>query len=218
MDVLVKARLTRGVRRTVAALPATAWRRWRRGGKDMYVASIDYEIGSGRVPCRLLCFSHRTPMERRMGIVGDLRFALATTLDGDPDEIVHLYRQRGEAENRIQELKHGVAAGTLPTRAMASNAAWVRLAGLAYNLGIGIVRTLFPTSRPTIATFRWQVLQRGGRLTYHGRRWLLRVTTAVCDAMIEWRQMLVARFGPPPRLRAQTVRRCRRLSAAPPLR
>jgi hypothetical protein len=96
------------------------------------------------------------------------------------EDIIEWYNSRGKAENYIKELKHGFALRRVPCGTLEANAAWSRIAGLAYNLFLMQQALGLPEefANSSVKTIRWRLCQVAGRLVSHGRRLFLKVCVA----------------------------------------
>ncbi len=92
-------------------------------------------------------------------------------------DVLDWHNQRGQAENMIKELKHGVGLERVPCGETWANAVWFRLGVIAYNLVIGFKRLACPTAwaRHTIATLRWTLVQVAGRIVHHAGQVVLKL-------------------------------------------
>jgi Transposase DDE domain group 1 len=90
---------------------------------------------------------------------------------------VDWHNQRGQAENLLKELKHGVGRERMPCGESYANAVWFRLGVIAYNLLVGLKRLACPHAwtRHTISTLRWMLLQVAGRIVHHAGQVVLRL-------------------------------------------
>lgn len=89
-----------------------------------------YQAGSWR-SCRHVCqFSHRKDGELLYDVV-----SLVTNMTGgSSEEHFQLYRQRGQAENFIKEMKHGFFGDKTDSSTMLKNEVRMMLSCIAYNL------------------------------------------------------------------------------------
>lgn len=92
-------------------------------------------------------------------------------------EVIEHYNQRGTAEQWIGEVKNGFGTRGVPCGQQHANAAWFRIAALAYNLfllqqAFGLPPELL---RATVGTVRWRLYQTAGRLVHHARQLILKV-------------------------------------------
>ena len=108
-----------------------------------------------------------------------LRYTLiATNQEGNPEEIVRGYNQRGEtSENRIKELKVGFGMERLPCGTFAANAVFFRIGVLAYNLFVLFKLLALPSawSRCQVRTVRWRLYQVAGKVVRHAGAVILKV-------------------------------------------
>ena len=103
---------------------------------------------------------------------------IATNIQGlDNSKIVHLYNQRGEySENQIKELKSDFAAGRLPCSDFGTNALYVGMCALAYNV-FALMRAGLPTEFrfARAPTLRIRLFGLAAKIVQHGRQWMLKL-------------------------------------------
>jgi hypothetical protein len=116
--------------------------------------------------------------------------AIATNREEKAMEVVALHNQRGEAENYFKELKHGFGMDWMPCGETHANAVFFRIGVIAYNLFQAMKLLSLPACwrTATIATVRWKLYQIAGRLVYHARRILLKLS-ASADKINLFRQV-----------------------------
>jgi hypothetical protein len=92
-------------------------------------------------------------------------------------EIVNWYNGRGAAENYIKEVKYGFGLRRVPCGQLTANAAWCRIAAIAYNLFLMQQALALPEHLATssITTVRWHLYSVAARLVRHGRRLILKI-------------------------------------------
>lgn len=92
-------------------------------------------------------------------------------------DVLAWHNQRGQAENMIKELKHGVGLERVPCGETGANAVWFRRGVIADNLVIGVKLLTCPTAwaRHTIATLRWTLVQVAGRIVHHAGQVVLKL-------------------------------------------
>jgi hypothetical protein len=73
----------------------------------------------------------------------------------DGEEIVDLYRQRGNAENYIRELKNGYDLRHFPCQKLNANRAYALIAGFAYNLMRAMALMIDPKKPPFAKRLRF---------------------------------------------------------------
>jgi hypothetical protein len=107
--------------------------------------------------------------------------AIATNREEKAAEVVALHNQRGEVENNFKELKHGFGMDWMPCGETQANAVFFRIGVIAYNLFQAMKLLSLPVwwRTATIATVRWRLYQVAGRLVYHARRILLKLSASI---------------------------------------
>ena len=182
---LFKLKMTRGVRRAMAAVPEDQWR-GRPGGGVLQVAEAQVQLHGWSRPRRVV-FGRRLlgviPAAEAGAFWDQSRHeveAYATDLgvaEAEAWQVVELYRQRGDAENVFDELKNqwGFNGFTSRRRVVSSMAA--RLLLLAYNLWNLFMRLMVPSRHVEAASGRRWFLLIAARLTKSGRKHLVQVST-----------------------------------------
>ncbi len=102
---------------------------------------------------------------------------IATNAEDTAQEVVRLYRQRGEtSENRIKALKGGFNLNYLPTSDFMANALYFQIGTLAYNLFILFKQTMQQSwQKHTIQTIRYKLYNIAGKVITHARKRILKV-------------------------------------------
>ncbi len=114
-------------------------------------------------------------------------FALVTNRAGDGRTLLPWHREKGGTVEHVHHvLKNELAAAALPSGKFGANAAWFRLNVLTYNLLTALKRLTLPgdfaTARPK--RLRFLLFNTVGKVVYHARRTLLRLTGAVQLALM----------------------------------
>jgi hypothetical protein len=169
----ITAKLTKAVRKAIAAIPADAWTPipyWLEDGAD--VAETSYRPFGKKGPLTRL-------IVRRVRPTPGSQLALFTTYDyhpfitdrqGSTLELEADHRRHAEVEPAICDLKHGAGLEHLPSGRFAANAAWLGLVGIAYNLARWTGRLGVGEARMTTKTLRVRYLALPGRLAVSARR------------------------------------------------
>ena len=88
-------------------------------------------------------------------------------------------------------IKNELAGGVMPCGRFGANAAWLRLAVIAYNVLTALKRLALPAellaARPK--RLRFLIFNTAGRLVHHARQTVLRLA-AVAERLAEWREAL----------------------------
>jgi Transposase DDE domain group 1 len=121
-----------------------------------------------------------------------------TNLDLPTEQIWEIYKQRGDAENRIKELKYDFALETFCTSNFWGTEAAFRSILMAYNL-MALFRQVVLKSRSqeTLSTLRFKCFALGAWITKHAR-----ITTLKISATGEKRRWLDALFDTVPKITA----------------
>ena len=100
-------------------------------------------------------------------------FAVVTNIEEwKPNRLIEWHREKaGTIEGVHDVLKNELAAGIMPTKYFGTNAAWLRLAVLTYNL----LTAEYLTARPK--RLRFLIFNTPGRLVHHARSIVLRLAT-----------------------------------------
>ncbi|WP_338043354.1 transposase, partial [Lacticaseibacillus manihotivorans] len=98
-------------------------------------------------------------------------FVVTSLASEAPETLFKTYRQRGNAENQIKELKCGFGFDKTDSSTFARNTARALITGIAYNL-VQLFKQLFVSEdrRSTISSLRFSLFHIAGRITWHARR------------------------------------------------
>ena len=100
---------------------------------------------------------------------------LITNMELPLEEQIAWYRQRGQCENQIKELKWDFELRVLPSGDFFVNAVYLRIITLAYNLFVALKTLVLaePYKKLRLKTLLFRVLALPALVTYHARRlWL----------------------------------------------
>ena len=181
---LLKIKMTRNVRRAIAAIPVERWQGRPTGG-TLQVAETTLRL-QGWTRARRVVVGKRVlgvVSAEKAGAFWDVEKhdleAYVTDLppeEATPWQVVELYRRRADAENLFDELKNqwGFNGFTSGKRAVTSMAA--RLLLLAYNLWNLFMRLMCPDRHVEAGGGRRWFLLIAARLTVSGRQRTLQVS------------------------------------------
>ena len=169
----ITAKLTKAVRKAIAAIPADAWTPipyWLEDGAD--VAETSYRPFGKKGPLtRLIVRRVRPTPGSQLALFCDYNYhPFITDRAGSTLELEVDHRRHAEVEPAICDLKHGAGLEHLPSGRFAANAAWLGLCGIAYNLARWTGRLGVGEARMTTKTLRVRYLALPGRLTVSARR------------------------------------------------
>lgn len=130
------------------------------------------------------------------------RYSLyVTNLDLPAEQIWEMYKQRGDAENRIKELKYDFALETFCSNNFWGTEAAFRSILMAYNLMALFRQVILKTkSQATLSTLRFKCFALGAWVTKHAR-----ITTLKICATGEKRRWLDALFDTVPKTTAPYI-------------
>jgi len=125
-------------------------------GDVIEVASAAYRAGEWSRERRMVVVRVRTAT-RIPGMLFDLPAILeeqfmATTLEGDEEDIWHCYNQRCTSETSIRTLKEDWSFDAFSKDGFGANATDLLLKGMAYNLTLAMQKALNPKDRATVHT------------------------------------------------------------------
>lgn len=123
----------------------------------------------------------------------NLRFLVTTRTDLDPAALYRFYCQRGDPENRIKELKRGLAMDRLSCHRFWANQFRLLLHAAAYLLFQQLRQLLAGTelARAQVETLRLRLLKVGARVRESVRRVWVQLPQAY-GAMAHWRRLVEA--------------------------
>jgi len=102
--------------------------------------------------------------------------AIITNMDLSLEEQIAWYRQRGQCENQIKELKWDFETRVLPSGDFFVNAVYLRIMTLAYNLFVALKTTLpEPYRKCRLKSLLFRLLGIPAVVTYHARRLYLKL-------------------------------------------
>ena len=125
--------------------------------------------------------------QRQGGLFADgsslRQFAVLSNIwDWEAVKLIEWHREKaGTIERAHDVMKNDLAVGVLPPKYFGANAAWLRLAVIAYNALTALKRLALPadllTARPK--RLRFLIFHTAGRLVHHARQLSLRLATAI---------------------------------------
>lgn len=124
---------------------------------------------------------------------GVKHFAVVTNIgEWKAARLIEWHREKaGTIEGVHDVLKNELAAGVMPSKYFGANAAWLRLAVIAYNVLTALKRLALPAellaARPK--RLRFMIFNTAGRLVHHARRTVLRLAATV-GRLAEWMEAM----------------------------
>lgn len=170
----ITARLTTRLRKVIEALPGERWRRYP-FEEEAEWAEIRYQPHGWSRPHRLVI--KRTPWyEKDQRVLGDYFYtAVISNRLGRGDLVMRFHLARGGTENYIEEFKNGIGSRHLPSQQFLANAAWLLIAGVAYNLAQAFKLLLLSRDQHAhqMQKLRLHWFTVGARWIRTARRWFL---------------------------------------------
>lgn len=161
------------------------------------IAESIYSFNRGKYAYRIIVL--RRPMRQLDMFKGIFEYrVIITNMDWDKRRLIMWHRERANSENFIKELKSGFALEHLPSGRFHSNAAYLQIVGLAYNL-IAALKTLSLPERfrpYTIKTLRFHLVHIAGLWVRHARSWVLKLSAP--DSLIALFKSVLAQPVPLP--------------------
>ena len=177
-----------------AALTHTAWRVTQRDGDAIRerVAVLNFRRGEWNtrgVPLRVVALrsTERAGQQLRLWDCDEaVQFYVTNDWLAQPEDIPREYDGRAEIEQKIDDLKHGLGLGDIPSQDFNANHAMFLVKLLAHNL----LRRFAGATLPRVFYWRtpWllrSLICRPGRLLRSGRRWTLRTLPAFVMPALE---------------------------------
>jgi hypothetical protein len=187
----ISARMSEALHAAILSVPETAWKAYGKSEADVdrECAEVVFVSGEelepkGAKPLRYVAMRLR---QRQGGLFSDgsrvLHFAVLSNIwDWEPVKLIEWHREKAGTIERVHDvLKNELTAGVLPSKYFGANAAWLRLAVIAYNVLTALKRLALPadllTARPK--RLRFLIFNTAGRLVHHARQMRLRVARTI---------------------------------------
>lgn len=182
----VSARMNAALHAEILRIPETGWLPYSQDAKAIKeCAEVDYvpEESAGnryREPLRYVAIRIR---KRQGELFADgsavKHFAVLSNLwEWPAKKLLQWHREKaGSIEAAHEVIKNDLAGGVMPSKYFGANAAWLRLAVLAFNVLTALKRLALPpellAARPK--RLRFLIFTTPGKLVHHARRTLLRL-------------------------------------------
>jgi len=182
----VSARMNPALREEIESVAPEKWQPY---GEDSEVvkecAQVDYfpeETAANRYrePLRTIAIRLRKKQQELFADGSAAKhFAVRTNLwDWKPKRLLEWHREKAGTIEAVHDVvKNELAGGVLPCGRYGANAAWFRLAVIAYNVLTAMKRLVLPpdmqTARPK--RLRFLIFQQPGKLIHHARKTVLRL-------------------------------------------
>jgi hypothetical protein len=204
----VSARMNPVLREEIESVAAEKWQPY---GEDSEVvkecAQVEYfpeETAANRYrePLRTIAIRIRKKQQELFADGSAVKhFAVRTNLwDWKPKRLLEWHREKAGTIEAVHDIvKNELAGGVLPCGRYGANAAWFRLAVIAYNVLTAMKRLVLPpdmqTARPK--RLRFLIFQQPGKLIHHARRTVLRLART-WNRFSNWKQAMEVLALPTP--------------------
>ena len=193
----VSARMSEALHAAILEIPESGWKAYGKSEPDVdrecaevvFVSNEELEP-KGAKPLRYVAIRLR---KRQGGLFADgssvLHFAVLSNIwDWEPVKLIEWHREKaGTIEGVHDVLKNELATGVLPSKYFGANAAWLRLAVIAYNVLTALKRLALPADllRARPKRLRFLIFYTAGRLVHHARQMRLRLAREV-EGIVLW--------------------------------
>ena len=175
IEFAVTAEKNRHMLDVIEAIRPAAWAVFDDEPTEQIAESV-YSFEQGRRAWRLIVL--RQPM-RQLELFADLYeyHVVITNMAWDARRLVRWHRERATSENWIKELKDGFGLERLPSGRFESNAAFMQIVALAYNLVGALKQLSLPVAWRswTIKTLRYRLIHIAAVWVRHARRFVLKL-------------------------------------------
>jgi hypothetical protein len=193
----ISARMSAALHEAIEKLDESVWEPYGKLHPEQIreCAEVDFVPGEksekkDTQPLRYLAIRIRDRQENLFADGSKVKhFAVVTNIEEwKPSRLIEWHREKaGTIEGVHDVLKNELAAGIMPTKYFGTNAAWLRLAVLTYNLLTALKRLALPaeylTARPK--RLRFPIFNTPGRLVHHARSIVLRLA-ATAERLAMW--------------------------------
>jgi len=196
----VSARMNAALRAEILATPEDRWELYSEDSEAVKeCAQVDYfpkETAENeyREPLRYVAIRIRKKQQELFADGSEVKhFAVATNLwDWKPKKLLQWHREKaGSIEAAHDVIKNELAGGVMPCARFGSNAAWLRLAAMTFNVLTAMKRLALPaellSARPK--RLRFLIINTPGKFIHHARRTILRLARS-WNRFMNWRGAL----------------------------
>jgi len=175
IEFAVTAEKNRHMLELIEAIRPEAWAALGKAPDEQIAESV-YSFEHGTRAWRFVVV--RRPM-RQLELFANIYeyHVVITNMGWDARRLVLWHRERATSENWIKELKAGFGLQRLPSGRFESNAAFMQIVALAYNLVGALKRLALPVAWRswTIKTLRYRLLHIAALWVRHARRFVLKL-------------------------------------------
>jgi hypothetical protein len=178
LEYLVKLKMTARLRTQVLALPEEQWRDL---DNHYSVAEMEYLPSGWKFPRRVVLIRERMVKDTgQMYLPGNAFYkyqAIMTNQEQAPETVWRSYNQRGNVENKIDEIKDGFGVDENSQHEMLENRAFALIKGISYNIVNWFKKVALPETNYEVQTIRRKILCVPGNVVGNG--WYKKVRLAM---------------------------------------
>ena len=162
----------------IEAIAADKWEVFANDPNEKIAESV-YSFNRGNHAYRIVVLRRAMRQLEIFGGIWEYR-VIITNMAWDKRRLIIWHRERAASENWIKELKGGFSLEHLPSGKFHSNAAWLQIISLAYNLICALKILSLPVSYRTftIKTLRFHLIHIAGVWVRHARQWILKLSAS----------------------------------------
>lgn len=193
----ISARMSEALHKAIGKVPEADWEAYGKAHATEIRECAEVSFVPGEKsehkdtqPLRYIAIRIRQRQERLFADGSRVKhFAVVTNIgEWKAGRLIEWHREKaGTVEGVHDVLKNELAAGVMPSKYFGANAAWLRMAVIAYNVMTALKRLALPvemlTARPK--RLRFLVFNTAGRLVHHARRMVLRLA-ATAARLADW--------------------------------
>ena len=193
----ISARMSEALRKAIEKVPEEGWEAYGKANATEIRECAEVSFVPGEKsehkdtePLRYIAIRIRLRQENLFADGSKVKhFAVVTNIrEWKAGRLIEWHREKaGTIEGVHDVLKNELAAGVMPSKYFGANAAWLRMAVIAYNVLTALKRLALPaellTARPK--RLRFLIFNTAGRLVRHARRMVLRLATTAAR-LEEW--------------------------------
>ena len=193
----ISARMSEALHKAIGQVPEADWAAYGKANATEIRECAEVSFVPGEKsehkdtqPLRYIAIRIRQRQEELFADGSKVRhFAVVTNIgEWKAGRLIEWHREKaGTIEGVHDVLKNELAAGVMPSKYFGANAAWLRMAVIAYNVMTALKRLALPaemlTARPK--RLRFLIFNTAGRVVCHARSMVLRLA-ATGERLAEW--------------------------------
>lgn len=203
-----RADLIIAMRANMAAPLISTVKHWKKAKDIAFYDGRSCEIGHtiywpehGKELLRVIFIRALKDKEQSRGLFGDEQWeyhAWVTTIgehEMKDEKIIELYRQRGNAENFIKELKHGFDLKHYPCQKLVANKVYGLIVAIAYNLTRYAGLLISPDKPAFVKKVRFYLVNLPCQVVKHARRTVFRMPEEQHKEITHWLEKMTTQIG-----------------------